>query len=179
MARRFHPDNPESGDAAKFVLLNRAYEVLSDPQRRADYDAARRPDLPRANPIFESGVFVNGIEGEANRRLGVLSLLYQQRRTNPREARVSLLDLEKKMGFPRDYLDFTTWYLKSKGYIEIEDNSDFSLTASGVDYVEARAQSNPILHRLLTAGSGLTGEAQPSPSDNEYSLQPLLQEETQ
>jgi hypothetical protein len=158
MASRLHPDNPETGDAEKFVRLNRAYEALSDPERRAAYDAAHRPSQAKPIPIFESSAFVNGVEGEANRRLGVLSLLYHRRRTNPRDARVSLLDLEKQMGFPREYLDFTTWYLKSKQYIAMEDNSDFSLTALGVDYVEANATSSPILHQLLTAGACITSE---------------------
>jgi len=44
--------------------------------------------------------FVNGIEGEVNRRLGVLSLLYNQRRTNSENPKVSLYDLEKRMGWP-------------------------------------------------------------------------------
>src|SRR5215208_193656 len=41
MASRNHPDNPTTGDLENFLLLNRAYEVLSDSQRRADYDAFR------------------------------------------------------------------------------------------------------------------------------------------
>ncbi|MEJ5370304.1 MAG: J domain-containing protein, partial [Bryobacteraceae bacterium] len=39
LAARFHPDNPHTGDAEKFQLLRKAYQVLSDPQRRAEYDA--------------------------------------------------------------------------------------------------------------------------------------------
>ena len=39
LAARFHPDIPETGDAEKFVLLKQAYDVLSDPERRAEYDA--------------------------------------------------------------------------------------------------------------------------------------------
>ena len=31
LAMRFHPDNPETGDSQRFLELNRAYEVLSDP----------------------------------------------------------------------------------------------------------------------------------------------------
>jgi len=30
---------------------------------------------------------------------------------------VSLFDIERHMGFPREYLDFNTWYLKAKQYI--------------------------------------------------------------
>jgi curved DNA-binding protein CbpA len=152
MASRFHPDNPETGDPEKFLKLKEAYEVLSDPQRRATYDAAYQNRQPDPNPIFESSLFVNGIEGEINRRLGILAVLYQKRRTSPHEPRVSLFDMELRMAFPREYLDFATWYLKSKHYITVQDNSDFELTALGVDYVESNAQSNSILRRLLKSG---------------------------
>lgn len=37
-ARSLHPDNKESGDEAKFKELAEAYEVLSEPNRRAQYD---------------------------------------------------------------------------------------------------------------------------------------------
>ncbi|HVZ82912.1 MAG TPA: DnaJ domain-containing protein, partial [Terracidiphilus sp.] len=39
LAARYHPDNPASADPEKFALLRMAYEVLSDPARRAEYDA--------------------------------------------------------------------------------------------------------------------------------------------
>ena len=56
------------------------------------------------------------------------------------------------MGFPRDYLDFTTWYLQKKGYITRADNSDFTLTAEGVDYIETQRGNLPVLNKLLTDG---------------------------
>lgn len=37
-ARRVHPDVTGEQSAAEFVRLNRAYEILSDPQRRIAYD---------------------------------------------------------------------------------------------------------------------------------------------
>jgi curved DNA-binding protein CbpA len=162
MAGRFHPDNPETGDPEKFLLLNRAFAILSDPARRTAYDASREVEPVKPNPIFELREFVNGIEGETNRRLGVLSLLYNQRRTNPENPRVSLHDLEKRMGWPREYLDFTTWYLRTKQYVTREDNSDFSLTALGVDFVESNYSQIPMLNKLLNSGSRTATSSTPS-----------------
>ena len=79
---------------------------------------------------------MDNIDGELNRRLAVLALLYIKRRMNPYTPEVSLAEVESRMGFPRDYLVFTTWYLRNKGYITRADNSDFALTAEGVDFVE-------------------------------------------
>ena len=94
-------------------------------------------------------------EGELNRRLVVLALLYIQRRTNPYAPEVSLIEVERRMGFPRDYLEFTSWYLRNRGYITRADNSDFTLTVEGVDFVESQRVNIPILNKLLTAGSEL------------------------
>jgi len=151
LAGRYHPDNPATGDSEKFLLLKNAFEVLSDPDRRAAYDARCAVHDVQPNPTLESIDYMDGIEGEVNRRLAVLSLLYSKRRTSPEDPRIPLADLERRMGFPREYLDFATWYLRSKKYITKEDNSDFALTALGVDFVAAIGmtveQPRPVLKR--------------------------------
>jgi len=149
MAARFHPDNPETGDNEKFLLLKTAYEVLSDPDRRAEYDGRRQKESAGPMPIFELKDFVNGVEAEGNRRLGVLSLLYNQRRLDPDHPAVTLLDLENRMAFPREYLAFTMWYLRAKGYVTAADNSDYTLTAPGAEFVEANIGKSDILAKLL------------------------------
>jgi curved DNA-binding protein len=171
LAARFHPDNTQTGDPEKFLLLNQAFEVLSDPERRAEYDAKLRSKQNQPSPVFESVDFLDGIEGEVNRRLAVLSLLYRRCRANVHDPKISLRDLETAMGFPREYLDFTTWYLKTKKYITREDNSDFALTALGVDYVESNSSKLPVLCKLLNAGrpsdtcSGEEVRDAPDPTD--------------
>lgn len=156
LATRFHPDNPNSGDAEKFNVLKEAYDVLSNPSRRAKYDLAREEEAPQYVPLSSTIDFMDQMEGELNRRLGLMALLYFRRRTNPWAPGVPLAEVEKRMGFPRDYLDFTTWYLERKGYISKADNSDFTLTADGVDFVEAQRGQIPVLNKLLTATAGPT-----------------------
>lgn len=153
LAGRLHPDNPNTGDPEKFMLLKEAYDVLSDPERRAEYDATYNNQPPQTAPLSTSVDFMDDIEGELNRRLAVLALLYAERRTNPYKPEVSLATVEKRMGFPRDYLHFTMWYLRSKKYITQADNSDFTLTVQGVDFVESNRLSIPVLDRLLTSGT--------------------------
>jgi curved DNA-binding protein CbpA len=156
LAVRLHPDNPETGDSEKFFLLKQAYDVLSNPARRLEYDAARKKEGPQAVPLSTTIDFMDSMEGELNRRLAVLALLYIQRRTNPYRPEISLLEVEGRMGFPRDYLEFTAWYLRNKGLITRSDNSDFELTAEGVDFVESQRVNIPILNKLLTTGSGVS-----------------------
>jgi len=158
LAARLHPDTPGTGDAEKFFLLKQAYDVLSNPERRAEYDAARNSQVPQPAPLSSWIDFMDNMEGELNRRLAVLAVLYFQRRNNPYAPEVSFFDIERRMGFPRDYLEFTAWYLRNKGYITRADNSDFTLTAEGVDFVEKQRVKIPILDRLLTAGKGVPSE---------------------
>jgi curved DNA-binding protein len=162
LASRYHPDHPESGDADKFHLLKTAYDVLSDPERRAKYDAECAQAAPEQPPMSEAVDFMDSIAGELNRRLAVLAVLYWKRRSNPYAPEVGLPELEKRMGFPRDYLDFTTWYLMKKGYVTKADNSDFTLTAAGVDFVETQRSNIPVLNKMLTNGAEVAESSAPA-----------------
>ncbi len=154
MASRFHPDNPVTGSLERFLQMREAYQTLSDAELRAQYDAGRQNGLPQPDPIFWQKSFVDGIEGETNRRLGVLSLLYQRRRISENKPGVSVMELEQRMAFPREYLNFTLWYLRSKGYVSVmPDNSDCALTSDGVDFVESSSNTNKVIRELLTAGT--------------------------
>jgi curved DNA-binding protein CbpA len=149
MAARFHPDNRKTGDVERFLLLRQAYEVLSDPERREQYDAKSAAADSEPLDVFELQDFIDGAEGEINRRLGVLSILYYRRRRNEARPCLSLRDLERRIALPREYLDFTLWYLRAKGYVKAEDNSDFSLTAAGVDYLGSASSHNQIARELM------------------------------
>jgi len=152
MAARFHPDNPDSGNQERFLLLSEAYRILCDPFRRAQYDQFRATETRRPLPLFQSRAYVDEKEGEMNRRLGVLCLLYAQRKRTPDKPSIGLIELEELMSIPREYLEFTFWYLKQKRYVEMSSSADFCLTADGVDFVEEHAKARDILVRLLTNG---------------------------
>jgi curved DNA-binding protein len=158
LAARLHPDNSETGHEENFRLLRVAYDVLADPRRRAEYDATRSRTQAPPEPLASSIDFMDELEGELNRRLAVLAVLYYRRRTNPTFPEVNLSEIEERMGFPRDYLDFTLWYLQRKGYVMKADNAQYTLTVDGVDFVETQRTNMPTLNKLLTSGSGSSVE---------------------
>lgn len=160
LAARYHPDNAQSGDMDRFLLLNRAYKILIDPALRAAYDAEH--ELRRAAPIgvFNLREFTLGIDGESNRRMGLLCLLYNRRRSDPDRPGLSVLDLETMMNIAREHLMFTVWYLKEKEFIRQDQNSDFVISSAGADFVEERLPSHKVLYRLLKAAeSGMSRES--------------------
>jgi hypothetical protein len=95
---------------------------------------------------------VVGVDAEVNRRLGVLCLLYNRRREAFDQPSLSLLEMEARMSLPREHLEFTIWYLRSKGYaIRDESTSEISITSEGVDFVESSTGSNKMVYKLLTS----------------------------
>lgn len=166
LASRYHPDNPETGNMEKFVLLQEAYRVLSDPEARARYDTDCSMQRAQPMPIFELKEFIVGIEAEVNRRLGTLCLLYNQRRSTPDNPGMSLLDLEGKMSLPREHLEFTVWYLRDKGFVRRDDSTaDMIITSAGVDFVESNRPANRIVYKLLKSGEeGRTSKAGEEPA---------------
>jgi len=153
LAQRFHPDNQHTGDSSRFRALHVAYTVLSDPEKRAQYDLQyhehrqKRWRLAAAPPRVESD-----FELEHVLRLTVLEVLCAQRRAEPDNPGVFVLDLEGLTGRPREHLEFTMWYLTQKNLVQRGDNARLAITVFGVDYLDQHYHAN-LQRRRLGAGA--------------------------
>ena len=136
LAQRFHPDNKETGNATRFRELTEAYEVLGDPERRAQYDAVHQHFWRERWKMVDGSSGDVDVRGEQIARLTLLELLYTRRRTEPRQPAMSVLDLEALIGRPREHLEFSIWYLTQKRFVSRGDDSGLTITAEGVEYLE-------------------------------------------
>ena len=144
-AQRYHPDNRETGNDARFREITEAYQILSNPEKRAQYDATsqkRRKDRWRL--VAAGAESENDFEMEQVVRLTVLEALYTKRRLEPQNAGIYLRELERMIGRPREHLEFTVWFLNQKKLISMDDARMY-LTADGAEYLEESYRNN--LHR--------------------------------
>ena len=151
LSARYHPDNLETGDLERFLLVNEAYKVLSDPEKRKEFDANYKSKKENPMPVFLTKEFTEGVDGEVNRRMGLLCLLYTQRRINPVLPALSVLEIEQMMFIPREHLLFTIWYLKQKRQIIQDDRSSLMITAEGIDFMEANLPEHKTMYKMLEA----------------------------
>jgi len=70
LAFRYHPDNTETGNSEKFIRLSEAYQILSDPQKRAPFDLNYRQRRGRNSPRPAGGEW----EKRASEYLGIVPL---------------------------------------------------------------------------------------------------------
>jgi curved DNA-binding protein CbpA len=150
LAKRFHPDNQETGHGASFADVQRAYETLSDPATRAAYDVKYEENRALTWKVFRQ-------EGASDhrsqdRRLfhAILSLLYIARRRDPHNGGLGSVTLEKLLGCPAQHLEFPIWYLKQRGWIERLESGLYAITADGVDKIASEDLALPA-NRLLAS----------------------------
>src|SRR5213596_2401530 len=151
LAARYHPDNKETGNLERFLKVNEAFKVLSDPEKRKEFDSTYKTRKENPLPVFLTKEFTEGVDGEINRRIGLLCLLYTQRRINQILPALSVLEIEQMMFIPREHLLFTVWYLKAKRYIAQDDRSSLMITADGIDFMEANLPEQKTLVKMLEA----------------------------
>ena len=137
LAQKFHPDNQDTGDAERFRKLHEAYLVLNDPERRAQYDVNHQALRRERWRFAATGAPAdNDFEIEQQVRATVLEILYARRRAEPGNPAFSPFELIQLTGQPREHLEFTFWYLVQRKLVVRDDQSNLTITADGVDYVE-------------------------------------------
>ncbi len=161
MAQRFHPDNAETGNQAAFQLILQAYRILSDPEKRAAYDAQHTAATEIRWRIFDKPERSagSGIDEEKRKRWALLSALYMKRKNDPDRPGMRIRDFSDLLGCPTEHLLFALWYLRGKSLIITEDQGFMTITPQGADEIEhASPDVLPKMPKMLEAAAEKASE---------------------
>ena len=155
-ARQYHPDHPETADIDKFQQVLDAYRLLKDPERRTTYDVKynshyknEENDHPK---FYDELVDSAPANADAEAHEEVLFSLYKRRRERADDPGVMRYYIQQKLQCSDESFEFHIWYLKSKGFIELMEDSSLAITIAGVDHVIANSREKEAV-RLLTTNS--------------------------
>lgn len=172
LSKKYHPDNPETGDDKNFEAVKAAYEVLSDPALRLEFDKVKGVDRESHNPKFAGAVFFEGLKRAALLRSAILCILCDQRRTRLFNPTISLRHLETMLHTTKEELNFVMWYLKQRGYVTNDDKSNLEITVEGLDYLERDPPSAEAVLPLIKSDA-LAAAAQKPRADGTEALSVL------
>jgi hypothetical protein len=135
LAQKYNSRNVDTGDAATFETLNLAYEVLSDPARRREFDKLQGISQEGGSPKFSGAEFFDALGRDEVLRAALLCLLYDRRRTRPSAAGLSVHQVESMVEATAVELSATLWYLKQRGLVSSDDKSSLQITVDGMDFL--------------------------------------------
>ena len=154
LAMRYHPDNPDTGDLARFSEIVEANNTLKDPVKRAQYDIQYKNHSGFRTKLAEEASNPKGIERDVVIQDKLLSILYVKRRQNMNNPGIGDYELERLLDCPREHLEFHIWYLKAKGWIGRLENGMLAITVEGVDRANSEQRRGTTAKRL-TQGNHL------------------------
>ena len=128
--------------------LRVAYELLSKPDQRAQYDVTYDDEKGHQWRIFDQAAAADAPDRDRTVFHGILSLLYVARRRDPENGGLGPIHLERTLGVPREHLEFPLWYLMKRGWIERLLGGRLAITVDGVDVLGNKELSLPGDHLL-------------------------------
>jgi hypothetical protein len=156
LAKRFHPDNAETGDRHRFDELAEAHETLSNPDKRAAYDLLYADAVDDRLHLLDEAIGCETRDDDRLVRERLLSVLYTQRRRDLLDPGIGEVQLERVLACPREILAFHLWYLREKKLVERTDRG-FAITVLGIDEVEATRMRTREGQAQITAGGAQNG----------------------
>jgi curved DNA-binding protein CbpA len=159
LVKRYHPDNPETGNTEKFHEIVDAYKVLSDPEKRLAYDVRYDQNRAHTLKIFDEASANDNFDSDRRILDGVLSLLFVSRRRDPGKGGLGEIQLERLLGCPNAHLQFHLWYLREKGWIDRMDNGHLAITVAGVDKVIEQGNTMLRRDRMIAASATPANDA--------------------
>lgn len=149
LAQKFKPDNPQTGDKAKFDSVNQAYEVLCDPYLRAEFDKIKGLDQEGDNPQFSGMDFFETLSRQSSLRMALLSILYDRRYKKPTKPSLSMRHIDGMLTVTNDELNFALFYLKKRGLVASDDKSNLQISVDGMDFIEQNSPAPEAVMRFL------------------------------
>lgn len=115
--------------------------ILSRMRKPVSPDVAPEPDLS-AEPSPEATQSASDLAeiqsellSDETLLLRILGMLYLSKKRNIVGYAVSIIDVEKRMGLPREGATFVCDYMKYKRLVLADDKSRFTITVEGIDYL--------------------------------------------
>ena len=144
-AHMYHPDHPETADVDKFQAVTEAYAVLRNASKRAEYDQEYRrlgKGTIHSIPLSED-IRIDEKDAVADAEIHekILFFLYKRRREHPDDPGVLNYHVQALVKCSDESFDFHIWYLKSKGYLAITEQSGLAITIDCVDHVIAMSRA--------------------------------------
>ena len=171
LAKRFHPDNSETGDADRFATLVEAYRTLSDPERRVAYDVGYDRVRARHWQLLDRDAAGNEFRTDERIQSTILSLLYSSRRKDVDNPGMGIYEIERLLDCPAEHMKFHMWYLKENSWVQRMDNGQWAVTAAGVDKVRKDGVPPDETHLLSHGDPVPSGDAETAETD-EVHVQP-------
>jgi hypothetical protein len=158
LAQQFHPHNPETGDREKFDAVNLAYEVLSQPELRGEFDKLKGV-AKESVPKFSGRPFFTSLGDGAGLRAALLCVLYDRRKQKPFTPSLSVRHVENIIAATPEAMTLALWYLKERQWVISDDKSSLQITVSGIDYVERNPPSPEVVMPYIKPSGLMTPEA--------------------
>ena len=143
LAKKLHPDHSDQTNNDQFIKIVEAYEVLSDPETRAGYDARYQDYWNRKWKLASVASDMSELGDDMVARERILSLLYVQRRRSMKSPGLGEVEISRLLNTPLEMVDFHLWYIRTKGWVERLDTGHLAITALGVDQAEQSRQFKP------------------------------------
>lgn len=121
LSRLYHPDSATTADAAKMKLLNEAYQILHDTQRRSEYHAKWLEHCSARNRFVTSGLLTPPGQGDSSieSARAVMELFFQAQKFRKHDEAYLLLTKEDHEHTGAD--DFATWRNLVEKCYEMQD----------------------------------------------------------
>ncbi len=179
MAEKYHPKTGILPDAEKFESITLAFEVLSDPELRSEFNKLKGIGGDE-KPKFSGAPFFEAYRRDGQLRVGLLCVLYDRRRTKPFTPSLSMRHIEAIFNASSQELNFALWYLKQRDLVVADDKSSLQITVNGMDYLEANPASPELVLPMIKAASimgGVTEEAEEEQAADATPAEPVVEAE--
>jgi hypothetical protein len=135
LVANYQPGAP-SADPEKLEAVNQAYEILSDPVLRKQFDKLKGIEEEEGGPKFSGARFFAALGRDSGLRIALLCVLYDRRRSKPFTPSLSMRNIENILIATTEELNLAVWYLKQRNLAVNDDKSSLQITVDGIDFLE-------------------------------------------